>query len=79
MSKKFTKTNFQQWLESKSARTKVGNTVSYDKTPLVRFIKESNLNVDLTSLPKWAEDFQSKVLGRNGASISANAALTLLS
>lgn len=76
--KRLTKTQFKNWLESKSARTKVGFTDNFYSTPLFRFLKENKIAVNEVDYPKWAHEFNTKVLARSGRSVSANAALALL-
>lgn len=76
--KRLTRTEFKNWLETKSARTKVGYTNNLYNTPIFRFLKENKIAVDTVVYPKWAEEFSTKVLARSGRSVSANAALTLL-
>lgn len=73
MSNKFSRANFESWLRGKAPRTKVGVKNS---SPLVRFLKQEKLSV--SALPKWAQDFNSKLQARGSASISASAALNLL-
>ncbi len=74
---KLTKANFQEWLTSKSPRTKVG-TRSVEGNPVARFISTNGINVD--DMPKWTVQFTDKLLqtGARTSSVSANAALNLL-
>ena len=74
--KRITKNSFEKWLAAKSPRTKVGYN-EYQKTPIDRFIKQNGASTE--SLPVWAVNFQNQALARSGRSISARAALSMLS
>lgn len=76
--KRITKNDFEQWLRSKGTRTKVGYTNDNYRTPIYRYLAQMGVSANSVELPKWAEDFQSKVLARTSNSISASAALSLL-
>ena len=75
--KKLTKNNFEQWLRSKSPRTKVGDRSS-ENNPISRFAKTKGIVVDV--MPKWAEQFTTKLQesGNRKSSVCANAALSML-
>ena len=77
-----TQSNFKEWLETKSPKTKVGFRGSLSTSPVARFLADKGVDDVTTALqtntPKWATNFNTKLSERPAKTISAAAALSLL-